>query len=977
MKKKAHGKYIKKTGLALLLAVLMLMALLPGSAISALAQAKEPSLNVAYYNLSYSSETFVMYAVRYENVDPDAVQVQMLFWDGPRTDGYVPGTEDRSVSPARKTTINGEKHLVFYSKGLAPKELTDTIYCRAYAVVGNKTCCSDPVKYSPIKYITDLVGRQNTTEADKNLATALREYGAAAQVRFDYHTERLASERFCNLTLHGAHLDDGFSYGIYKAGTELTLTADAPEGDSITVWTDARGNTLGTGPKLTLKLQSDLDVRVSQGTPTDLSSFEGRRFTQDDTLLLPYFFTGGPLTIEAAIRLPTGFSGRGGVIVGNYGVGTETLSLEVYNSGKVRVFLASGERNWSLIFNTDVRSDEIQTLAVTLGNKNGECTLYRNGQAVETKTMPCSVPLLKDTLRLGGDHRSGNTQYFKGTIYSLAIYEGIRNEAGIARDALLGADTDSAALAASYRFATADARTDESRCRKDLCSQLPDGFSPASVSDRYNLTDRFSVVPRTYEAVIETSADVFSNNKGCTIIGNYNDVYLPGISFRVYLNGCPSLCFRYDYEHQDQFTFPECSILEAGKVHVAITVDDTYVYGYLNGTQVLKKAHCGYLPDLNPSPFSIGGDNRTDNTWWFRDGSIYSVNLFSGYRTEEQIRADINYIDTDDPELMLSFDFTRSREDQSRNQNRLVPYFYEKAFLPPENYDYTFACVGDTQSLVKRYPEELHNIYDFLLEHAEDMKIARVIGLGDMTEDNTADQWQLVSDQVYRLDGVLPYTVIRGNHDHFARTEEAEATAELMFGYYFDNDTYRRQYDGSYDGGPTNTYTRFTVCGIPYLMLCLDYGPDDDVLEWASGICEQYPSDNVIVTTHAFLFHDATTIDEHDICPPRSAIGSNNCDEMWDKFVSQHENIVLVLCGHDPCNTLVVSRMTGVHGNTVTSCLINPQHTDYYDRASGLVALLHFSNGGRTITIENYSTVQSRFYKTDNEIVIEDVARVS
>ena len=219
--------------------------------------------------------------------------------------------------------------------------------------------------------------------------------------------------------------------------------------------------------------------------------------------------------------------------------------------------------------------------------------------------------------------------------------------------------------------------------------------------------------------------------------------------------------------------------------------------------------------------------------------------------------------------------------------------------------------------------------------------------------------------------------MVRGNHDHYARTEDAEATKELMFGKYFDNETYGKQYDGSYDGTPHHIYKRFTVCGVQYLLLCLDYGPDDDVLEWASDIVEQYPYDNVIIATHAFLFHDGTTIDENDICPPRCDEGFNNCDEMWDKFVSKHKNIVLVLCGHDPSNEVVVSQMTGENGNIVTCCLINPQHTDYYNRASGLVALLHFSNSGRTVSIEYFSTVENKFFKTDNEILIENIASVT
>lgn len=971
-----HAENTLKKGLILLLSLAMLLTLLPGRALTASAQAAEPALRISYYNLSYSSETFVMYAVGYENLDPNTTEVQMLFWDNGRSDGYLLGTEDRAVPQTSKATINGESYLVFYSKGFAPKELTDTIYCRACATVGGTTYYSDPVKYSPIKYITDLLKRDNLAEADRNLAEALRAYGNAAQIRFNYHTERLAGDSFYNLTLNNAHLDDGFSYGLYPAGAALTLTADIPDGCQLEKWTDEAGNALGTGETLTLTLQKDITVTAEYGTPPDFSTDTGRTFSAASTEMIPYFFTGTPLTIEATVHLPTNYANRGGVIVGNYNYGgKQTVNLEVYTKGKPRLFLENGKGNsWSIWFETDIRSAGPRRIAFTIGDQNGECKLYLDGQLAETKPMPCAMPVIRDTLLLGSDYRSGNAQYFKGRIYALSIYEGIRTAAEIERDAVFGAELDDETLAVSYRFQTAAVRTDDGPYDKDLTSERS-GLAPQSMADRYSLIKTFDSVPMTYEALIETSADV-SNLKGCTILGNYNDVYTPGISFRVYLDGRPSLCLRYDEEHQDQFTFPK-SILGEGRVHIAITIDDTYVYGYLNGTQVLKKAHCGYFPDLVPYPFSVGGDNRPDCSWWFRDGTIYSLQVYSGYRTAEQIREDINRIDVNDPTLMASYDFEQSQEDRSQNGNHVMPYFYEKPFLSPDSYDYTFACVGDTQSVVKLYPDQLHILYDFILDHVDDMKIARVIGLGDITEDNTADQWELASQQIFRMDGVVPYTVVRGNHDLVARTEEAEPTRTLMFGYYFDNDTYRSQFDGSYEGGVENVYKRFTVCGIPYLILCLDYGPDDDVLAWANDVCDQFPEDNVIISTHAFLFHDGTTLDAHDICPPSHGVGFNDCDVMWDRFVSLHENIVLVVCGHDPSEDIVVTKMTGVHGNAVTCCLINPQYTDFYQQASGLIALLHFSNGGRTITIENYSTIQRKFYKTDNEIVIENVARVS
>ena len=950
--------------------VLILIPFVLVSAADTPAAEETPVLSVDYYNLSYAESTFIVYAVSHSGIDPKTTDITLLFWDEFRTDGYIKGTELYSASSKGQAKIGGKPYEVFYSDGIAPKNLTDELFCRAYAKIGSEEIYSKPVKYSALKFLNGL--GKDDSQINRDLAASLRQYGAMAQLKFDHRTDTLANETFYDVRLENAHLSDGFSYGLYKEGSVQTLYADVDAAAALIVWTDEEGSVLGTGPEFELTV--DRDITVSAAVKR-MDSLEGIRFTADDHLNVPYFYTASPVTVEAAISLPTSVTLRGGVIFGNYGTGGGTVNVEAYNGGKLRLYISDGNSTpVNIYFDTDIRGDGIKHIAVTLPGKDGVCRLYVDGALKEEKEMTCDVPAMCDRMMIGGDCRNGNAQYFKGTVYSLSVYEGVRDGDSIARDARCGVDTSDPMLLSAYVFDTADSVRDLGLYGKDLKRERS-GFSGTDSSERYSLTDNFDRVPLTYEALIETNADV-SNKKGCTIIGNYNDAYVPGITFRVYLNGNPSLCLRYDHDHQDQYTIP-VRILGKGRVHVAFSIDDTYVYGYLNGELMLKKAHCGYLPELTPYPFSIGGDNRTDNSWWFRNGGICTVNLFSGYRTAEQIKEDINRIDTSDPSLMLSFDFEESDEDRSAAKNVLVPYYYDKDFDDPESYDYTFACIGDTQSLVKLNPDKVHCIYDFILDNLERLKIERVIGLGDMTEDNIDEQWEIISSEVYRLDGKVPYTVVRGNHDHYARTEDAVATKELMFGKYFDNETYGKQYDGSYDGTPHHTYKRFTVCGVPYLLLCLDYGPDDDVLEWASGIVEQYPDDNVIIATHAFLFHDGTTIDENDICPPRCDEGFNNCDEMWDKFVSKHKNIVLVLCGHDPSNEVVVSQMTGENGNVVTCCLINPQHTDYYNRASGLVALLHFSNNGKTVSIEYFSTVENKFFKTDNEILIENIASVT
>ena len=155
----------------------------------------------------------------------------------------------------------------------------------------------------------------------------------------------------------------------------------------------------------------------------------------------------------------------------------------------------------------------------------------------------------------------------------------------------------------------------------------------------------------------------------------------------------------------------------------------------------------------------------------------------------------------------------------------------------------------------------------------------------------------------------------------------------------------------------------------------MDYGASDAILNWAADIIESHPNHRVIITTHAYLFRDGTTLDVNDVVPPNKTGANdgskNNGDQMWDKLISQHENIFLVMSGHDPCDNIIVAQDKGVHGNVVTQMLIDPQGVDLEQGATGMVAMLYFSNDGKTLTIENYSTIRDEFYMTSSQMTIE------
>ena len=89
------------------------------------------------------------------------------------------------------------------------------------------------------------------------------------------------------------------------------------------------------------------------------------------------------------------------------------------------------------------------------------------------------------------------------------------------------------------------------------------------------------------------------------------------------------------------------------------------------------------------------------------------------------------------------------------------------------------------------------------------------------------------------------------------------------------------------------------------------------------------------------------------------------------RVVGIQKNVFLVLSGHDPCANVVTTQTKGVHGNTVTQMLIDPQGVDNSIGATGMVAMLYFSNDGKTITVENYSTVKEQFFMTENQYTID------
>lgn len=166
--------------------------------------------------------------------------------------------------------------------------------------------------------------------------------------------------------------------------------------------------------------------------------------------------------------------------------------------------------------------------------------------------------------------------------------------------------------------------------------------------------------------------------------------------------------------------------------------------------------------------------------------------------------------------------------------------------------------------------------------------------------------------------GKLPFSAVPGNHDYDAVWTDAahlpdpDATNGLRQGIrHFgglegfrsalsdQSEFFRDQpwYIASNDGGADSAQI-FTAGECRFLHIGLQYDAPDSSLAWARRVIKRNPGLPTILTTHKFTSRegeravggtlDMSLIDRQD----------NNPQMVWDDFVSQHDQIFLVLSGH-------------------------------------------------------------------------------
>ncbi|MBE6548985.1 MAG: hypothetical protein E7670_01000 [Ruminococcaceae bacterium] len=476
-------------------------------------------------------------------------------------------------------------------------------------------------------------------------------------------------------------------------------------------------------------------------------------------------------------------------------------------------------------------------------------------------------------------------------------------------------------------------------------------------------------MPVTFEATICLPENI--SGRGGVIIGNYDGQKKALFNFEIYNNGAPRIYINDTSLVNYDVIFSNVDLRNGKPTHVAITYDAeaSSWYCYINGElkQTVNKA----APEkfqMPTSQFRLGGDYRTGNTQYFK-GIIQRVALYSDVRTAQEIAADVTATAVDTSNLITAYDISKNplgnypKSIESATNQKLNFSYYSDWLLEvdePKNYAYSFAVLGDIQTLTYGYPDVLNNMYKWIRDNAESKKIKFVVGLGDITDKNTDVEYERVNAAYDIIDGTVPFSIIRGNHDRSGTS----STASAKFDSYITKAKYGDEISGSYDNTMKNTYRILQIGDIKYMFMNLDFLMKDEVIEWAGDVISSNQDCHVIVSTHIYMnasgsYNSLDSITKYGC--------ENNGEDLWNKLLSQHKNIVMLLTGHNPTDDILCRKRYGKHGNTVTEILVDPQTTDKDRGGTGLVAMLYFSEDGKQLDVRYYSTAKNAYFKRNNQ----------
>ena len=447
---------------------------------------------------------------------------------------------------------------------------------------------------------------------------------------------------------------------------------------------------------------------------------------------------------------------------------------------------------------------------------------------------------------------------------------------------------------------------------------------------------------------------------------------------------------------------------------IAVSKDaDGYINFYVNGEFIAKSDEKAKDIGKSTTAHCIGADGTGGQ---IMEGTIADIRVWSDVRTEDEIKNSrvekkpgviSNGLSTGTRGLLGSWFLVgdiqyvlETMPDASKYNNtalflgsRADDWIdYELPSVLGENY-WSVVFVPDIQNLTNAadYNETWKAMAQWIADNVKTENIKHVIAAGDSTWGNNDEQYGRAMEGFNKFKNLVSWSNMVGNHDYVWNITERDST---KYQEYFGESTIQNSaafetYGGCFKdpAGKTtteNSYYRFSVNGVKWMILQLEYHPRLSVLNWAKELLETHATDNVILTTHAYLDGVGgyasnsymNYINEDTDNAAGGYIGDTTAG-VWE-MLKGCTNVKLILCGHSENGTgaIVEKIENNADGESVPALMINAQDVDagqgFRDGASyyttqplGMLGILRFSEDGKNVALQYYSPTADKSFSPE------------
>lgn len=469
-------------------------------------------------------------------------------------------------------------------------------------------------------------------------------------------------------------------------------------------------------------------------------------------------------------------------------------------------------------------------------------------------------------------------------------------------------------------------------------------------------------------------------------------------------------------EGDKQYTL-EQNVCTGDWVDLAVVRDTNKIVFYIDGVQA---GFCSVSARTNAVPYtkhSIGADGIGEQVF---NGSICDVRVWKDVRTANEIKDNLvdksavtltsNNLDMTDSSLLGSWllvgDIQYVLETMPDNAGGNHAVFcgsrandWSDYQIPEElGKDYwSMVFIPDIQNLMTgKYTRMWYDMTDWIAANIEKENIKHVIGAGDSSWSNLSTEYRYAKNGFDKFTDSVSWSNMIGNHDYkWNQFKRDSSEYNNAFGKEYINSTYARfTYAGSMEdeyqvSGTENSYYTFTVNGVHWMILQLEYYPRQNVLTWADNVIKSHPNYNVILTTHSYLNGDGTyTNDYMDYTADDAKCGGvlgTTTEAIWNQIVAPNANVKMILCGHSTNGQGAVATKTLKNnaGNDVTALMMNVQDLDmnegsiesayYTGQGLGAVNILRFSADGSKVALQQFAPEYQKSFGTSSNAIQLDV----